>query len=268
MALRGREGREEAARRAIEDRLNAYCNGDYNLISCANISFVYSIADVIRKVGNPSDVDFIPEFSRRATMKLYGSPPMARPDEVGKYVDFVFNAARNSFGAAFKYEFSLETRLTIHTRWPYLPLEIGISWHPILNVPYIPASSLKGAVRATSPEKVCGMDRAELFGTVEEEGVLVFFDAYPVRWERLVEPDVLTPHYREIEGEISEVQARPTPLVFPTVPPGTRFAFVVGIRRGEVPNNCAVELLEMLRGALTRGLGAKTAIGYGTFKRE
>ncbi len=41
-----------------------------------------------------------------------------------------------------------ETPLAAHLRNPYMPLEIGLAWHPLFNAPYIPATTLKGALRA------------------------------------------------------------------------------------------------------------------------
>ncbi|ACB39509.1 CRISPR-associated RAMP protein, Cmr6 family [Pyrobaculum neutrophilum V24Sta] len=241
------------------------CAGDYNVVSCVNLAFLEASRDLARQNIRLR----IPEFSRWAVLTLHQRPPQMW-DQVKRYLELVYAAARGAFQNVFKFEFSLETPLTIHTRWPYLPLEIGIAWHPILNVPYIPASSLKGALRAAAPEPVCDFTKAELFGTAQEEGLLVVFDAYPTGG-KAVRPDVVTPHYREVEGEIAETQASPVPLVFPTVPPGTKFQFMVGIlprdEKREVDyKKCEMELFDAVKKTLVRGLGAKTAVGYGVFK--
>jgi CRISPR-associated protein Cmr6 len=219
------------------------------------------VVDRIRQGGDFS----IPSFSREAVLHLYRFPPKA--DAVKEYVNKLVEEAKSSNRHVFVFYFSLETPLTIHTRWPYLPLEIGIAWHPILNIPYIPASALNGALSAAAPSQICGIDKAKLFGTQEEEGLLVVLDAYPISWDKPVEPDVLTPHYHEVEGRISEVQAEPRPLVFPVVPPGTTFAFVAALRK-QVDVTCQQSLLNTLKVTLSQGLGAKTALGYGILKQS
>lgn len=238
--------------------------GRYSVISCINLAFIEASIDTFKN----SNTFELPHFSRDAVLWIYKNPPQSALDEVKKYVDTLFKAAKEVFGAAFRYDFTLDTPLTIHTKWPYLPLEIGIAWHPLLNVPYIPATSLKGAVRASSPSDICGLKPDEVFGTTEKEGAVIFFDAYltVLAKEKPIEPDVLTPHYREVEGEIAEVHASPTPLVYPVVPPGSTFTFILAIKRREIPNNCETKILETLQNVLSKGLGAKTAVGYGVFR--
>lgn len=256
----GKKKEEELAKR-YREALSAYCNGDYNVLSCINLAFVEAVRSI-------SSEEFkLPQFSREAVLQIYSKPPSDDAQStVRTYVDMLYQAATSAFRPVYKFEFSLDTRLTVHTRWPYLPLEIGLAWHPIFNIPYIPASSIKGALRAAFPDRVCGLEKTALFGTTSEESILVIFDAYPIRWEKVMEPDVITPHYKEISGEIHETSADPTPLVFPTVPPGTTFAFIVGMRRGEPAQQCDVELFQAIKNALKNGIGAKTTLGYGIFK--
>ena len=163
---------------------------------------------------------------------------------------------------------TIETRLTIHVRWPYMPLEIAISWHPIFNVPYIPASSIKGAVRAyveINNIKVCGRGLDELFGHVGEAGDVVFTDAYPVSCnDKFIEADIVNPHYREAEGEVREVDVSPTPLVYPTVARGVVFKFFIAFRNLNI--RCSSEILNIVEAALKEGLGARTKLGYGVIR--
>jgi CRISPR-associated protein Cmr6 len=106
----------------------------------------------------------------------------------------------------------------------------------------------------------------EAYGTAGFEGGIVFFDAYLVDAPHgLVEPEVLTPHYSEAGLKISEVEARPTPLVYPVIPRGAVFAFLVASR----DKRCGREgLKNLLKTVLTRGVGAKTALGFGRFRVE
>lgn len=237
------------------------CPQQYNYVSCVNTALlkVWSSAR-----GRQEEDLKLPRFSKHAVEYASGNPPPPGVD-MKKYVEAVKAAASEALATVLYFEFVLETPLTIHTRWPYLPLEIGIAWHPVLNVPYIPASSLKGALRAAAAGRICGMEPSEAFGTTSAEGRLIVFDAYPVQWEKPVEPDVITPHYREASGEIDETSASPTPLVYPVVPPGTKFAVLIA--SGDDLNRCAAELLNYVERALAKGLGAKTAVGYGVFKR-
>ena len=60
---------------------------------------------------------------------------------------------------------------------------------------------------------------------------LVYEDAYPVkRMDKLIEPDIVNPHYREAEGQIGEADVSPTPLLFPTPTRGVVFRFFTAPR--------------------------------------
>ncbi len=230
------------------------CSGAYNITSCVVLGFL--------KASGGGSVA-IAEFSRDTVLYIYENPPSwPSPKDVERYVEELYESAKAVFKNVAILRFTLRTPLTIHTKWPYLPLEIGLAIHPLLNVPYIPGSSLKGLL-SHFIDKACGLDAVELFGDAEHKGMLVVFDAYPVKWDKVIEPDVITPHYREVEGEISEVEASPTPLVYPTVPPGVEFAFIVAT---DADVECTVELQQRIANALARGVGARTSLGYGRFK--
>lgn len=192
-----------------------------------------------------------------------------RLKEASAWVEEVYSAACSLFDAVFLFNIETLTRLLIHTKSPYMPLEIGLAWHPILDLPYIPATALKGAARAYFEERrvsVCGLGPDELFGSVNQRGVLVFFDAVPVRSSGpILEPDALTPHYPEVEGRLHETSVRPRPLVFLTVPTGVRFSAVVAADTSSKLNLAclASELPEKLSEALSRGVGARVSVGYG-----
>ncbi|MEM2371304.1 MAG: RAMP superfamily CRISPR-associated protein [Thermofilaceae archaeon] len=202
-----------------------------------------------------------------------------------------------------------------------VPFELGLSFDPILNVPYIPASSLKGAFRHAL-EELRGKDLARLlFGEEGEVGVVGVTDAYPVgvvselqgrsgrgAAARLLEPDVLSPHYPEtkkLETELypetkkleTELDVEPKPVVFAAIAPGVVFEFYLYYNRdlraelggriadasselnskkhifeGDLAtvNNVTIDVLPSLDlavlYALSRGVGAKTSIGYSRFE--
>jgi len=123
-----------------------------------------------------------------------------------------------------------------------IPFEVGLHFDWLLNVPYIPGSTIKGAVRAGVYELLISdfkkskrMDRAEdeaeskcrkLFGDNECAGLIGFTDAYPIEEgekEYIFFPDVMTPHYTEETS--TELEVSPTPITYLAIMPGTLFQF-------------------------------------------
>lgn len=171
-----------------------------------------------------------------------------------------------------------------------LIFEVGLSLDPIINVPYIPGSSLKGAVRASyfvilrqrgysekDAERECNL----LFGSHSAGASWVgFTDAYPIKEGKngyILYPDIMTPHYKDVD---TELDVNPIPLSFLTVAPGTHFRFFVFQRRQRPsradvssilgrrePEEKGLGLLDLsLLLALKKGIGAKTTLGYSTFE--
>ncbi|MEZ0346279.1 MAG: type III-B CRISPR module RAMP protein Cmr6 [Infirmifilum sp.] len=116
-----------------------------------------------------------------------------------------------------------------------IPFEVGLSFDPVLNLPYIPGSSLKGAFRDALfrlAEKEKGLKKAEeiadcVFGSNDSVGLVGVTDAYPVALGvdgLLFEPDVLTPHY---PGAKDELDVSPNPVPFLTVAREVQFEFYV-----------------------------------------
>jgi len=108
-----------------------------------------------------------------------------------------------------------------------------------------------------------------VFGTLEQAGGAIFFEALPTEAFEL-EPDIMNPHYGPYYQKKDEPPAdwhNPIPVSFLTVPAGKEFSFAVGWRRGAAHP----ELRSTAEGWLKQGLrelgaGAKTAAGYGYFK--
>ena len=124
-----------------------------------------------------------------------------------------------------------------------IPFEVGLFWDPVFNVPFIPGTSIKGAVRSAFEEllsrdlasrgeteevirEVVRREAERVFGAPgESAGLVGFTDAYPVSYEGLLlEPDVVTPHY---PGKRDELEAQPVPNVFVTIARGVTFRFFV-----------------------------------------
>ena len=114
-----------------------------------------------------------------------------------------------------------------------------------------------------------------IFGTQEQRGAIVFFDAYPISDVKF-EVDIMNPHY---PGYYTEKQRtsphdsqEPRPVTFLTIAK-TTFTFYIGQDIPGAPletekNPTLLKALDWLQKALeTQGIGAKSSVGYGYFKR-
>ncbi len=184
--------------------------------------------------------------------------------------------------------------------------ETSMTLHHVYGIPYIPGSAVKGVVRSwyytkhylaqaeeegKPAEALALKDKTfcDLFGCPAEAllssangeretyeshyekariGNILFFDAFPVE-EPQIEVDIINPHYPEDKEPVDSNQ--PVPIPFLTVA-GAAFQFAAGLRPGcRLPEDRQRELLQeagqLLREALQlRGIGAKTAVGYGYMK--
>jgi CRISPR-associated protein Cmr6 len=182
-----------------------------------------------------------------------------------------------------------------------IPFEVGLHIHPYFNVPYIPASSIKGAIRnayyyylvnhENESNKKADEECNKLFGDSNFAGLVGFTDALPIQEGEngyILYPDIINPHYKDARNEM---EVEPKPIIFLTVAPGTSFKFYMyvikerekekgskkekrEIEMGEkkdlalkpIPNieNLGKLDLALLYG-LSMGIGAKTALGYSQF---
>ncbi len=135
------------------------------------------------------------------------------------------------------------------------------------SVPWIPGSSLKGAMRAVASEKLAEGEVIELFGSKESRGKLVVFGGFPTPDnEGLLTLDVMTPHYKEYyEGRGDRPPhefSNPVPVKFPAVKEGVTFKFIL-----LVPDSSYGRVEDLLRVTLTdKGVGGKRSSGYGLFE--
>ncbi|RLE85218.1 MAG: type III-B CRISPR module RAMP protein Cmr6 [Thermoprotei archaeon] len=249
-----------------------------NVYSAIVREFLEEVLRDVERRAHTSFTLFSSSITKRLSKIFKGQEVWNLLEFTKRWTDEVYDAASRLFGVAFRFSMRTMTRLTINTRDAYMPLEIGVAWHPYFNVPYIPATALKGALRAyfrSCSVEVCGLGEEELFGTWkrrgeeggEREGVLRFFDALPVSCEKgLVEPDIVNPHYPEVEGVIDEASVRPRPLVYPAVPRGVTFSAIIAADLSEVKcdqGRFVARLLKEVQEALAGGLGARTSLGYG-----
>ncbi|MDX2305780.1 MAG: type III-B CRISPR module RAMP protein Cmr6 [Microscillaceae bacterium] len=184
--------------------------------------------------------------------------------------------------------------------------ETGITLHHIYGIPYIPATSIKGVVRswylldkyhdkkaemegyAIQDEEFC-----KVFGcakdlkingkpfesilkgkdgrSAEFEGNIIFFDAFPLTAPKL-KLDIMTPHYQpyydDKKGEKPPADYySPNPIPFLTIE-NTKFRMYFGVKKEK--DKALVETTHtwLKKALLQRGIGAKTAVGYGYQKNN
>lgn len=180
------------------------------------------------------------------------------------------------------------------------PQETSMTLHHIYGIPYIPGSAVKGVTRhwivkkfsekyattfstdfQTAVDKILKAlekgeileleinntrfeDAMKIFGTQDQSGEVVFFDACPVG-EINLKIDVMTPHYpgyysKQIEP--ADWQS-PNSIKFLTVEK-TRFQFYL-VSKKENEGSLKKALIWLKESLNQFGIGAKTSIGYGYF---
>ncbi len=165
-------------------------------------------------------------------------------------------------------------------------LETSLTLHRTYGVPYIPGSALKGlasryahlylqgeAWRRDLASFRRGEAQAALFGTTEEQGLVVFFDALPLPGKWGLHPDLLNPHhpaYYRGEEEPPADWNSPTPVPFLSAT-GTfllAMAPAPGVDR-EAARPWLGAAWQILAWALREeGVGGKTSSGYGRMGLE
>jgi CRISPR type III-B/RAMP module RAMP protein Cmr6 len=193
----------------------------------------------------------------------------------------------------------LEGRLAINLA-DSLIQNAGICLDRLFGLPYIPGSGVKGVCRHAGLEKLrqaTGSDREStfrrfrsVFGSADNDfgregalkdfagvlgsdskdlrGAISFLPAYPVSEAKVV-VDLTNVHYPDYyrtgqEGDQNREAPRPNP--FPAVESGARFGFAMVLNGMDKDLALLDFARECLEEALTvRGLGAKTASGYGWF---
>ena len=175
-------------------------------------------------------------------------------------------------------------------------LEAGFMFHPMLGVPFLKGSGIKGALRHRILMRLAeeaGLEGVEdkalreaplsirktlrrLFGTAlkdprqesasrkedegedrERAGGVWVLDAFPLPGSaNLVDLDVLTPHHDDFQD--------PVPVVYLVVPPETKWRFCVGLDP-EVQDDAELVKQAFLETLEIQGLGGKTSSAHGRF---
>lgn len=151
-------------------------------------------------------------------------------------------------------------------------IESSVSFHPILGVPRIPGTALKGITGAWNIEADGARDPALGQGPEASQGArrgtVDFLDALPANGHFALALDVLTPHYGPYYRGVSPPGdwLSPVPFTFLTVV-NTRFVFDLVARAKDEAD--LIRLSATLAEALVEhGVGAKTAAGYGYFGED
>ncbi|NUN14381.1 MAG: type III-B CRISPR module RAMP protein Cmr6 [Myxococcales bacterium] len=156
--------------------------------------------------------------------------------------------------------------------------ETALSFHPVLGVPQIPGSALKGMTRAYLTaigepkgkiERLCGSEPEK---TPLKRGQVIFFDALPKDGKFTLSLDVLTPHM----GDYYQGKSPPGDFLSPiphTFLAVTQTTFIIRLSLSPPPGKPADEteaketlmtLQSQVKEALNFfGVGAKKAAGYG-----
>ncbi|MGC9091546.1 MAG: type III-B CRISPR module RAMP protein Cmr6, partial [Fervidicoccaceae archaeon] len=250
-------------------------------------SIVRSILEYYEVASEKSDEMELTKFYGKIVKHIQQLKSREKTDLnfVNDYLKEVENGLKEACPRVYSLEIETKSRFIVSMKYPYMPLNLGLAIDPYMNVPFIPASSLRGALRmqlSLNNNDISHNDISLLFGKSEGKegkrpGILSIFDAYPVKAQNgLFEADVITPHYREsdykigkreVDYGIGEHESEPNPILFLTVPSGVTFRAFSAV---------CDELDEQEKQALTKfvgalknfsefplGLGAKTMTGYG-----
>lgn len=172
------------------------------------------------------------------------------------------------------------------------PLENGFAFLNPYGLPYLPGAGVKGVLRRAAEElarDICNegtgrwdqqaIDR--LFGpeplsgdseAARNRGALRFWDVFPEPANRRLHVEIMTPHYSDYyQGNSTPHDSgQPNPILFLTIPPGSRFEFFVQCDSVLLPKSLRDSWQTLLETAFRHafewlGFGAKTAVGYGQF---
>ncbi len=149
--------------------------------------------------------------------------------------------------------------------------ETSIRLHHIYGFPYIPSSAIKGTFRnyiintayEKSEKKALACPKfIEIFGSQDNEGKVIFFDAFP-KDKPSLKIDILNPHYKDYyDGKSAPTDTQnPVPVKFLTVK-NTSFTFIIGFKENKL--NEIEDIKKSFKECLKDfGIGAKTSVGYG-----
>ncbi|QSV67640.1 MAG: type III-B CRISPR module RAMP protein Cmr1 [Aphanizomenon flos-aquae DEX188] len=136
--------------------------------------------------------------------------------------------------------------------------------HPIFGIPYIPASTLKGAAKAWARKNDAPVRVQELLGMLNgrdaKAAKIEFLDAFPTK--HCLSIDVATPQWAWKDNKVMMYGPVPHPLLSLEQP-----QFLIGLRPTSRQNSdCQDDLKTVkswLENALNSGIGSRVSSGYG-----
>ena len=151
--------------------------------------------------------------------------------------------------------------------------ETSMTLDHVYGIPYIPGSAFKGVVRSwviqenfNNDEELAMKDAdfLKVFGSPKSAGKVQFLPAYPID-NVLLSLDIMNPHFPEYYtgSKLPTDTQDPKPINFLTVVE-TLFRFIFLSKDQSLKILVEGWVDSALRG---KGLGAKTAVGYGYFRR-
>lgn len=158
-------------------------------------------------------------------------------------------------------------------------LETNLTLHPLYGLPLIPGSALKGLCRNYVTGEISehiskNSDEDDeiirrIFGSPDQSGTVIFFDALPVEGKATFALDIINVHYPDYysKGKAPINDQRPNPLLFLTVA-DTIFAFALAprnLKRAEQRDDVIVASQWLQEALQEWGIGGKTSAGYGYF---
>jgi CRISPR-associated protein Cmr6 len=163
-------------------------------------------------------------------------------------------------GAEHTFSVSFSWRLRVGGTRGFRELLLPV-FHPVFGIPYIPASSLKGAARAWARHN--GESDSEiseilgiLKGSVAKAAKVEFLDAFPT--QPCLSVDVATPQWHW-QGKSVAYKPEPHPLLSMEQP-----QFLLGLRPTKPENAPYVAIVkEWLENSLKAGIGSRVSGGYG-----
>lgn len=160
----------------------------------------------------------------------------------------------------------------------------GLRLHPIYGFAFLPGTGIKGLAKAYALTigglKETDAQVLKVFGSSAADkhaqaGDIVFHDAWPTTYPKLVE-DILNTHHKDYysapdqhvppPGDWEE----PSIVSFLAVAAGTTYDFPLSARRGDADSRALLKTAQqwLIGGLTVLGAGAKTAAGYGHFVTE
>ncbi len=151
--------------------------------------------------------------------------------------------------------------------------ETNMTLDHVYGIPYIPGSAFKGVVRSWVIQEKFGNEESlamkdgnflSVFGSQESSGDVQFLPAYPIDNVTL-SLDIMNPHFPDYYTgtKLPTDTQNPIPINFLTVGQ-TAFRFVILAKEQALIDTTQDWVDKTLK---DKGLGAKTAVGYGYFRR-